>query len=491
MTEPQLCVTETASTTAELRRRRDAVRDADLVELRLDTVADPDAAGALQGRRRPAIITCRAAWEGGHFTGSEEERRGILAAALSHGAEYVDVEWRAGFSDLIRSVSGRRIVLSSHDFDRTPSDLAERARAMQETGAELIKIAVTAHGLRDVLRLRDVDPPADRSHRMVLIAMGPHGIATRVLPWRFGSAWSYAGAIEGVGQLTAPTMLNLYRFRSLGPQTGVYALVGSPVEHSVSPQMHNAAFRAAGIDAVYLPLLASDADDFVEFARGFGLEGASVTIPFKVAMFDRVDEVQPVARQAGAINTIHMNGTRWTGGNTDVDGFLQPLLARGVPLKGTRAAVLGAGGAARAVALALAAHGADVTVYARRPDRAAETAGAVGVRANGWPPRRGAWDLLVNATPIGMHPHVDDTPVAASALSGRWVYDLIYNPPQTRLLRDAAAAGCATIGGLEMLVAQAERQFEWWTGTRPPAGVMRAAAEQRLSEMYADENHVV
>jgi shikimate dehydrogenase len=255
--------------------------------------------------------------------------------------------------------------------------------------------------------------------------------------------------------------------------------------------MHNAAFLDSGLDAVYLPLPARDAEDFVVFARRVGLEGASVTIPFKVSLFNRVDELSSEARQVGAINTIRVDGGRWIGSNSDVAGFLAPLEERKLELQHMRAAILGAGGAARAVAVALRPAAADVAIYARDSGRAAETARAVGVRAAAWPPQPGSWDLLVNATPAGMYPRVDTAPLPASALSGKYVYDLVYNPPDTRLLQSAAAAGCSTIGGLDMLVAQAREQFRGWTGRQAPAAVMRAAAERKLAEFIADEDHVV
>jgi 3-dehydroquinate dehydratase/shikimate dehydrogenase len=490
-TKPRLCVTVTATSTAELRRRRDAVRDADLVELRLDGIGDPDVAGALAGRRLPVIVTCRPTWEGGRFEGSEEERRRILGEALVRGSEYVDIEWRAGFDDLVRETGGRRIVLSSHDFESVPVDLADRARSMRATGAEVTKIAVTAQRLADCIPLAELGQAMGSDGARVLIAMGSKGLITRVLPRRFSSEWSYGGSLDTVGQLSPDALLDTYRFRSLGSETALYGLAGSPIDHSVSPDMHNAAFKAASIDAVYLPLPAADAGDFVTFARAFGLKGASITIPFKVSLFDHVDEARAVARRVGAINTINLEQGRWIGGNTDVAGFLQPLVDAGVPLTRVRAAVLGGGGAARAVAVGLDDAGAEVTIHARDAARAEDTARAVGVRAAAWPPTPDTWDLLVNCTPVGMHPHIDRSPLPAAALSGRYVYDLVYNPTTTRLLRDAAAAGCVTIGGLDMLVAQAQEQFTWWTGMKVPTGVMRAAAERKLSEFIADENHVV
>ncbi|MCC7417532.1 MAG: shikimate dehydrogenase [Acidobacteria bacterium] len=490
MPTPAVCATVTASTMAELRRRRDAVEGADLVELRLDTVRDPSAAGALEGRRLPVVVTCRPTWEGGRFAGAEEERRRILADALALGAEYVDVEWRARFAELVGQADGRRIVLSTHDFDGVPRDLNERVRAMQATGAEVVKVAAQTTCLGDCVPLLDLAAQTARDANLILIGMGEAGVATRVLAGRAGAPWTSAGALAELGQVDLRTLLDGYRFRSIGRQTGVYGLVGAPIGHSVSPAMHNAAFAAARLDAVYLPLPAASAADFVRFARAAGLRGASVTVPFKVPLFEQVDEACPVARRIGAINKIRIEGSRWVGANTDASGFLSTL--RGVvPLERTRAAVLGAGGAARAVASALAAAGAAVRIHARDRARAEEVARLTAASAGGWPPAAGSWDLLVNCTPVGMHPKGDETPLPAADLTGACVYDLIYNPPLTRLLREARQAGCQVVGGLEMLVAQAQEQFQWWTGVKPQPGVMREAALKQLAEFARDEHHLV
>jgi len=489
---PLVCVTVTAPTMAELRVRRDeAAATADLVELRLDSVSDPDPAGALAGRHTPVIVTCRPDWEGGEFHGSEEERRRILVEAIEGGAEYVDIEWRSQLGDLVSQRKGKGVVLSMHDFAGVPDDLADRARAMRATGAEVIKLAVRACRLSDCVSLLDLSARLRLDGRLVALAMGERGLASRVLAGRFGSAWTYAGGLRDIGQATLAALVGEYRFRAVGDATEVYGLVGSPVGHSVSPAMHNAAFQAAELDAVYLPLDAADADDFIAFARAFGLKGASVTIPFKVPLYQRVDEVTAVAERVGAINTVRRVDGRWLGANTDVTGFLLPLKERHVPLDGSRVAILGAGGSARAVAIALAHSGASVSVHARNEAQAAEVAAIAGGRVGAWPPDADTWDLLVNCTPIGMHPAIDRTPVPRERLTGQLVYDLVYNPPATRLLREATDAGCHTIGGLDMLVAQAHEQFQWWTGMRPRAGVMRAAAEKRLSEFLRHETNVV
>ena len=469
----KLCVTVTGRTMAELRKRRDEVTDADLIELRVDLADDPSAAGALAGRRIPVIFTCRAAWEGGGFKGSEEERHRILAEAQQLGADYVDVEWKAGFDDLVSSDRGRGVVLSMHDFAGVPPDLGDRARSMRSSNAEVVKLAVMAHRLTDCLSLRAMTEPSDG--RTVVIAMGDAGLASRVLATRFGSAWTYAGDGVAPGQLPAERLRREFAFDRVSDGNAVYGVVGRPVMHSLSPAMHNAAFEAAGLDAVYVPFAAADFDDFATFANALGIAGVSVTAPFKLAAFELASVRDPISERVGSANTLKRRDGQWSARNTDVAGFLEPLEAR-LRLAGRRATVLGAGGASRAVVEALASAGAGVTIAARDRRRAADLASHAGASVVDWPPAAGSWDVLINATPLGTAPDVDETPLPGGPFSGELVYDLVYNPLETRFLREARSAGCRTIGGLDMLVAQAERQFEWWTGQRPADGAMRQAA---------------
>ena len=479
----QLCVTIGAPTLADLRERRDrAARDADLVELRLDTVADPDVAGALAGRTGPVIVTCRASWEGGHFRGSEQTRLQLLHEAWAMGAEYVDIEFAAfKGAPWVEATHGERLIVSAHDFDGVPGDLAERHRAICATGASVTKLAITAHGLRDVARLAALARPA--TGKQVLLAMGTPGLVTRIAPGRFGSAWTYAGDAWAPGQISASRLRDEFRFSEISDRVALYGVAARPSGHSMSPVMHNAAFRAAGLDAVYVPLEALDAADLFEFADSLDVRGASVTIPFKTEVLPRC-EPDAASRAAGAVNTLVRRDGRWLGRNTDIAGLLAPLAGR-FRLTGSRVTILGAGGAARAAALACAGAGAIVTVCARRRDQAADVVGAAGGSIGAFPPERGTWDLLINTTPVGMQPVTDATPMPASHLDGRLVYDLIYNPPETRLLRDAREAGLETLGGLDMLVAQAEAQFEIWTGQPAAPGVMRAAADRRLRTLMA------
>jgi 3-dehydroquinate dehydratase/shikimate dehydrogenase len=466
---------------------RDNATHGDIVELRLDGVADVDVRGALGGRRRPVIVTCRPTWEGGRFDGSEDRRRALLIEALDAGAEYVDVEWRAGFTDVIAK-DPARVVVSSHDFAGVPKDLVSRAAAMRQAGASVIKIAVTAARLSDALPLLQIGLGGDA----VVIAMGDAGVPSRLLATRFGSRWTYAGNAVAPGQIPAARMLDDFRFRAVGCDTALYGVVGNNVMHSMSPAMHNAAFAAAGLDAVYVPLRAADFDDFLTFADALGASGASVTIPFKLDALAAAQHTDSLAREVGAANTLRRGppmarqghatpGGAWEATNTDVQGFLDPLEAiYPSSLRGTRAAVMGAGGAARAVAVALVSRGARVTMHARRSEQACDVAAASGAAAGSWPPPAGSWDLLVNCTPLGGPSARTETPLPGGPFDGTLVYDLTYGEAETPLLREARAAGCLTLDGLPMLIAQAERQFEWWTGQRPQPGVMRAAALRRM-----------
>lgn len=486
---PRLCATVAAATTAELCRRRDAADGADLVELRLDSVVDPNVAGALQGRRCPVILTCRPVREGGWFRGSEEERRAILRDAVLSDAEYVDLEWADRLDGLVRLREGRGIVCSTHEFSGVPADLRARADAMARSGADIVKIAVAAARLSDNVALLDLVGDL-RGRRHVLIAMGEAGLVSRVCAARFGSEWSYAGAGVAPGQTDLAGMLREFAFRRVTPATALYGLAGRPVAHSLSPAMHNAGFSELGADAVYVPLPAADMDDLRGFAEAFSLQGASVTAPFKEVALHLADECDPVATQVGAVNTLIWRDGRVRGSNTDVPGFLASLgvaadgsgaAGAASVVRGQRVAVLGAGGAARAVIVALQSAGAHVTVFGRDLRRARDVAAEFGVKAGARPVPAGSWDMLVNATPVGTHPGDGDTPFPEGCFDGVSVCDLVYNPPTTRLMREARQAGCRVTGGLAMLVAQAQHQQDCWVGRSADAEVLREAAVWKLS----------
>jgi len=479
MTRALLCETVTGDTVADLLAARDAAVAGDLVEVRLDGVRDLDVGAVLAGRTKPVVVTCRAAWEGGRFDGTEEERRAILGRALDLGAEFVDVEWQAGFTDLVAR-DPSRVVLSWHSFDRMPPDLADRVRAMRAVGAGTIKVAVTTPKLRDLPQLAAI---AAEGHAIV-IGMGDTGISSRLLATRFGSRWTYAGNGVAPGQIPAAAMIDGFRFRDVGPGTRVFGVVSRTAMHSLSPVMHNLAFGEAGIDAVYVPFQTDDFDDFLAFAEAMGVAGASITIPFKLDALRAADRCEGMATEVGAANTLRRGASGWDATNTDVDGFLAPLRdAIGEDPTGMRASVLGAGGSARAVAAGLRSLGMVVTLHARRTAQAREVASTLGCTAGAWPPLPYSWDVLVNTTPLGGAGRRDESPLPDGPFEGLLVYDLTYGPGQSKLLRDAQEQGCRVLDGLPMLAAQAERQFAWWTGHTPRAGMMEAAARAALARV--------
>jgi 3-dehydroquinate dehydratase/shikimate dehydrogenase len=410
MGSAHLCETVTGGTMTGLLAARDAATAGDMVELRLDGVAGLDVAGALHGRRKPAVVTCRAAWEGGRFDGTDEERRRIVARALEAGAEYVDVEWRAlqashagsdaaaaAWAALVATAPDR-VVLSAHDFSGVPPDLDGQVRSMRASGAGVIKVAYAAARLTDTLPLRGIAAAG----RAVVIGMGDAGLPSRLLASRYGSLWTYGGNAVAPGQIPAAQMIDRYRFRQVGPATRLFGVVSRTARHSLSPVIHNRAFAAAGLDAVYVPLQAEAFDEFLAYAEAMGLEGASVTVPFKLDALRAASRRDPLSEAVGAANTLRRRDGGWEATNTDVDGFLSPLGdAFPAGLSGVRATVLGGGGSARAVVLALRSKGAVVSVCARRAEQADEVARALGARTAPWPPAPGSWDLLVNCTPLG------------------------------------------------------------------------------------------
>lgn len=502
MSAPLLCETATGRSMAELIAARDAALDADMIELRLDGVEQLDVAAALADRRRPVLVTCRPDWEGGRFDGSEAERYAILSRALDLGADFVDVELAAvrsygdpSFGDLLERAP-ERIVLSSHDFEGVPADLEARVRDMRRSGAATIKIAVAVRRLSDLLPLRAIARNGDA----VVVGMGDVGVPSRLLAAHFGSRWSYAGNGVAPGQIPARRMVEEFRFRSVTARTRIFGVVSGRAMHSLSPLLHNAAFAAAGIDAVYVPLQPADFHDFEQFAAAFGVEGVSVTIPFKGDALRAAARADDLTRQVGAANTLRRIATwparqpvaaddderpEWEAANTDVPGFLDPLERELGSLAGLRASVLGAGGSARAVVVALRSRGVQVTVHARRREQVDEVTAQLGAEAGSWPPPPGSWDLLVNCTPLGSPGQRDESPLPGGPFDGRLVYDLTYGDGDSALVHEARSAGCAVLDGMPMLIAQAERQFEWWTGQKPAPGVMQRAADARLGRTPA------
>jgi len=466
---------------------------ADMVEFRLDAMAPwaIDLARLVKAAALPAVVSFRLPEDGGRRREDESTRLRLLNEALDVGAAFVDIE--AGREAALADSAGGRLVVSLHDFDRTPDDLAAVARRIEAGPANVVKLATMARSHADVLRL--CKTMKDTRKPTLAFAMGEAGAHSRVLCLALGAPWTYAaiddGAAAAPGQMSLSHMreLRAHRLRAGAP---VYGVIGHPVGHSLSPAMHNAAFEAVGVDAAYIPIdVASDAGGFVGGMDALGIEGLSVTIPHKVEVMAALDamergEVEPAARRIGAVNTIYRRGEALVGANTDLLGALDAIASAAggaAALRGRKALVLGAGGAARAIVFGLLDAGAEVTladIDAGRADDLARAAGARAVAVKDADPAE--HEVVANATPVGMHPHVDACPLdPARLLAGQIVFDAVYNPRRTRLLDAARARGCLTVEGIEMFVRQGARQFELWLGRPAPTDAMREVVIDRLA----------
>ena len=477
-----------------------AARVADLIELRLDYLKDLDfrsldaLAHLLEHKPLPVIITCRSFEEGGQQQIDDQVRLRLLVQGARYSADYCDVEAAHYSQASALSPDISRLIVSYHNFETTPVDLNRIYDRITSLPAAVHKVVTRAKTITDTLAIfRLLERARLEGKRLIAIAMGQPGIATRVLSPSRGSFLTYGSLVRGKesadGQLTCEELIDLYRIRDLTRETGITGVIGSPIAHSASPAMHNRAFGELGLDYIYLPFEAPDVDGFFEqFARpatrelDWNIRGFSVTIPHKSSIIPLLDEVDERARKIGAVNTVVLDQGKWIGSNTDVRGAIEPL-EEVCNLKGERCAVIGAGGAARAVIYGLLERGAQVKVFARSFDRANSLSESFGVSVSGIESlQSNDARVIVNTTPVGMRGHSEgSSPVPAEVLQDRKiVYDLVYNPLETQLLRDARAAGCQTVSGIEMLIAQAALQFELWTGRKPPIETMREAAISKI-----------
>jgi 3-dehydroquinate dehydratase/shikimate dehydrogenase len=474
---------------AEEQLREAARQGVDLVELRLDAFRERfDLAALLAAAPVPAIVTCRPRWAGGSFDGTEEARIRHLRRAVTLGAAYVDCE--SEIVTKVRARGGTRIIASYHNFGETPTDLGSIVRAMEHLPAAVVKFATQANDLADTLRVWEAVAACGKP--AIGLCMGEFGEASRILALHTGSLLTFGSLGTGLesapGQLTARDLKELYRADTITPATELYAVAGDPIAHSMSPAIHNAAFAHLGLDATYLRFRVGDFPSFLEtIAPAVGLRGVSVTIPHKHAALAAAARVETAARRIGAVNTLRRLDAGWEGSNTDCAAALGAIrnAARraGLRLPRARALILGAGGTARALAVGLGAAGCSLVFANRTRSRAEalarEFSGEVVDLALA---HTGRYGVIANTTAVGMHPREEATPVDPSVFrKGMVVFDAVYNPPTTRLLREAKRAGATVATGLDMFVGQAARQFELWTGWKAPRRVMRRVVTERLA----------
>ncbi len=501
-----VCVQRASDLAAAIER---ATGVADIVELRLDCLAENEREtttsslpGCLNSAGAPTILTLRSAEQGGHTSADHEARRRFWSSLHNlPGNCLIDLEldlvvdFAAGEPHAESWIDWSRVICSHHDFNGVPVNLDRIYERMAATSARVLKIAVQADDATDCLPIFGLLARAQREGReMIAIAMGQAGIMTRILGPSRGSFLTYGSlddqSATAEGQLTARQFREVYRIDQIDSQTEIIGLMGKPVGHSLSPHIHNAAFAAGQVNAVYIPFEVRDANQFLRRMAqprsreiDWKLRGLSVTAPHKSIVLNHLDWIDPAAKEIGAVNTILIREEELHGYNTDAAGFIEPLRRKLGSLKDARCAIIGAGGAARAALWALRNAGAQVALFVRDPDKARPVSEEFEI--DSYPLSSASFsgfDILVNATPLGARGDREhDTAATADQFRGvRLAYDLVYNPMETRFLHEARAAGSETLGGIEMLLAQAVEQFKLWTGNDPDVEVMRSAALRAL-----------
>jgi 3-dehydroquinate dehydratase/shikimate dehydrogenase len=497
-----------------------ARRGAGLIELRLDLLKrPPDFKRLLADKPCPFVATVRRPEDGGRWKGSEDARRTLIRQAIVAGFDWVDLEHDV--IDAIPRFGKVRRIVSYHNSHEVPDDLEMIYRRMCRQDADVVKIAVRAQHPTDnlrVLRLHEKAPMPT-----VAFCMGDLGVPSRILGARYGAPFTYAAFNKertlAPGMPSFDEIEKVFHYREIDPHTQVFGVLGDPVAHSLSPLVHNTAFRQLRINAVYLPLRVPRGD-LEESLRGFDripIRGYSVTIPHKEQAATLAQHLDPTVARIQAANTL-LRGEdgSLTAYNTDYEGVIDTLrhhmaafTAKTIPmppgptgiitevppvpdaqLTSKVALVLGAGGIARAVALALHKEGAIVGITNRTAERGAHLAGEIGCRFVEWAARHTVLaDILVNCTSVGMHPNLDEMPIHASYLKPNMiVFDTVYTPETTLLVKEARHRECHVITGVDLFVRQAAMQFRLFTGRDAPIELMRKVVRRALSPVTLRED---
>lgn len=471
-----------------------AKRGARLIELRLDFLAKaPDFKRLLADKPCPLVATVRRPVDGGRWAGSEEERHMLLRQAVVAGFDWVDVE--TDVAGQIRRFGKVKRIVSYHNLREVPDDLEKIYETMCGQDPDVVKVAVTALRPADNLRvlnlLRAAPVPT------VAFCMGDLGLPSRILNARFGAPFAYAvfnkerGIAPGIPSLDE--MRKIYRFEEIRRDATVYGVIGDPVGHSLSPLIHNRAFAALNVNALYLPFRVPRGE-LAPFLKAFDelpVQGYSVTIPHKEAAAAAARQRDRAAEDIGAANTLVRTADGWAAYNTDAQAAVESLEAhlppgpegRPTPLGQRTVLILGAGGVARAVGHGLRRAGAALTVTNRTFERAHKLAEELDCKAVDWNARHNVLcDTLINCTSVGMYPNMDESPVHGSFLKPTlMVFDTVYIPETTLLVREARERGCAVLTGVDMFVRQAALQFKLFTGYEAPRDLMERTVRRALS----------
>ena len=476
---------------------KQAVDDgADLVELRVDCLRrEPDLRRILAEKPSKYVFTVRRGVDGGLWRGSEEKRQGLIRQAVVAGCDYVDIEMDVARE--IRRYGKTKRVISYHNLKQTPADLLEIAQQAEEMDADIVKIATRAHSVQDAIRVLQVASRMETP--TIAIAMGEVGSFTRILGAKFGAPYTYANF--NVDRNFAPGMFHYnslirdYHYNEINELTEVYAVIGDPIGHSLSPVVHNAAFRELGQNKVMVPIQipAERLKETIDQLAWLKIRGYSITIPHKQGILPMLTAADGGVDRTGSCNTMILkeDGSR-VGYNTDyraaMDSIEAAMRPEGEtaggpsPLEGKQVVILGAGGVARPIAFGLLRRGAGVTICNRTEENATTLAAELGCRTANWGSRATVLaDVVINCTPVGMHPNVDDSPMPPAGFrAGTVAMDTVYHPENTMFLKLARDRQCKTISGVDMFIRQAAVQCHLYTDQEAPEEVMREVVKRKL-----------
>ncbi|MZH42147.1 MAG: shikimate dehydrogenase [Nitrospinae bacterium] len=462
---------------------------ADILELRLDLIENPDLKVLLDSVSLPVIVTNRSKLDGGQFKGPDEDRVRTLREALDAGADFVDIEVstpREYLQPFLEEGDPSRTIISYHDFSHTPEDFNPLYETMCELPGEIVKIVTYARDISDNLKMFELLKRAKRENKKLIgLCMGDLGEISRVLSPLFGGFLTFGsletGQESAPGQIPAKTLKEIYRVNTERSEFNIYGVIGNPVSKSMGYLVHNRAFLEKSSPDIYVSFLVDNVEKFFRGFKGF-FNGLSVTMPAKEQIMPLLDRVDETARKIGAVNTVVKEGGAWVGYNTDCSGAISALEAC-TSLSGKNVLILGSGGTAKAIGYGVKEKGGKLTItYNKNKERGESLANEldcelVHARDAGTRPI----DVLINCSPVGMNPNINETPFMARDLKeGMVVFDSVYNPLETRLLREAKSVGCKVIPGYELFINQAARQFELWTGQSAPVDVMREVLLKKL-----------
>jgi 3-dehydroquinate dehydratase/shikimate dehydrogenase len=463
---------------------------AKLVELRLDYISgEVNLKRLIKDRPGPVIITCRREIDGGRWARTEAERLVLLRSAIAEGVEYIDLE-----DDVAASVprfGKTKRIISLHDFTKTPDDLEAIHTRLARLQADIVKIATMANNPNDNIRMLTLISRGKIP--TVGMCMGDMGTPSRILAGKFGAPFTYATFHHeralSPGQLSYRQMSGIFHYDAIRKDTEVFGVIADPVAQSLSPVIHNAAFHHLGMNRTYVPFRVPRADlqAFLTSCRKLDVRGLSVTIPHKESVVQYCNHVDAAVKGIGAANTIIISDTGMSAYNTDCLAAMESLeesmirTGRGRSLSGKSALVLGAGGVAKALVYGLRQRGVSVLVAARNTAKATPLT-SLGCKVVDWESRHTTnCDILINGTPIGMHPNVDESPFDKHRLRpSMLVFDTVYNPEQTLLIKEARQKHCTVVTGVDMFIRQAALQFKLFTGQDAPADLMRDVMKKSI-----------